>query len=206
MQILVTGHGAPPQAVGFDGLQQRLLFTRLSLSPSSAYVALQLNPGRPEVRPEKQRKMKRIVVAAVLPIACTWAARHESIILREGVGLSAAEADKACQIGVVHPEKVRLLAVDVIPPTNRLLRGIGAKLGFVSSQTIGMTLRYGILIQREHRGDRRLLVHELAHVSQYERFGGFRGFLYQYLQECINPGYPLGDLELEAKKAEESYY
>ena len=28
--------------------------------------------------------------------------------------------------------------------------------------------------------------------------------LFQYLQECINPGYPLGDLELEAKRAEES--
>ena len=52
--------------------------------------------------------------------------------------------------------------------------------------------------------DRRLLVHELAHVAQYERFGGFRRFLFQYLQECINPGYPLGDLELEAKRAEES--
>jgi hypothetical protein len=96
-----------------------------------------------------------------------------------------------------------LLAVDIIPPTNRLLRAVGAKLGFVSSQTIGMSLRYGIFIRRDHWGDRRLLVHELAHVAQYERFGGFRRFLFQYLQECINPGYPLGDLELEAKKAEE---
>jgi hypothetical protein len=66
-----------------------------------------------------------------------------------------------------------------------------------------MTLRYGIFIQAQHWGERRLLLHELAHVAQYERFGGFRGFLYQYLRECINPGYPLGDLELEAKRAEE---
>ena len=149
--------------------------------------------------------MTRIVVTAFLPVACAWAARHESTILRRGVALSAAQADKAQQIGVSHPEKVRLLAVDTIPPTNHLLRTIGAKLGFVSSQTIGMTLRYGIFIQADHWGDRRLLVHELAHVAQYERFGGFRRFLFQYLQECINPGYPLGDLELEAKKAEESY-
>ena len=148
--------------------------------------------------------MTRIVVTAFLPIACAWAARHESIILRRGVALSATQADKARQVGVVHPEKVRLLAVDLVPPTNPILRVIGAKLGFVSSQTIGMTLRYGILIQTAHWGDRRLLVHELAHVAQYERFGGFRRFLYQYLQECINPGYPHGDLELEAKKAEES--
>ena len=148
--------------------------------------------------------MTRIVVTAFLPVACAWAARHESTILRRGVALSAAQADKAREIGVVYPEKVRLLAVNVIPPTNRLLRTIGAKLGFVSSQTIGMTLRYGIFIQTEHWGDRRSLIHELAHVAQHERFGGFRRFLFQYLQECINPGYPLGDLELEAKRAEEA--
>ncbi len=65
-----------------------------------------------------------------------------------------------------------------------------------------MTLRYGIIICEEHWGDRRLLVHELAHVAQYERLGGFRGFLKRYLEECINPGYPLGDLEQEAKQAE----
>ena len=149
--------------------------------------------------------MTRFVVTAFLPVACVWAARHESTILRRGLSLAAAQADKARQIGVVHPDKVRLLAVDVIPPTNRLLRTVGAKLGFVSSQTIGMTLRYGIFIQTDHWGDRRLLVHELAHVAQYERFGGFRKFLFQYLQECINPGYPLGDLELEAKRAEQSW-
>ncbi len=148
--------------------------------------------------------MTRIVVTAFLPVACVWAARHESTILRRGVALSAVQADKARQIGVVHPDRVRLLAVDVIPPKNRLLRTIGSRLGFVSSQTIGMTLRYGIFIQRDHWGDRRLLIHELAHVAQYERFGGFRSFLFQYLQEYINPGYPLGELELEAKRAEES--
>ena len=148
--------------------------------------------------------MTRIVVTAFLPVACVWAARHESTILRRGVALSAPQADKARQIGGAHPEKVRLLAVNVIPPTHHLLRTVGAKLGFVSSQTIGMTLRYGIFIQTDHWGDRRLLVHELAHVAQYERFGGFRRFLLQYLQECINPGYPFGALELEAKRAEES--
>jgi hypothetical protein len=97
--------------------------------------------------------MTRIVVTAFLPVACVWAARHESAILWRGVALSATQTEKARQVGVVHSEKVRLLAVDVIPPTNRLLRTIGAKLGFVSSQTIGMTLRYGIFIQTDHWGD-----------------------------------------------------
>jgi hypothetical protein len=132
--------------------------------------------------------MTRIVVTALLPVACVWAARHETTILRRGVALSAAQADKTEQIGVVHPDKVRLLAVDVIPPTNRLLRTVGAKLGFVCCQTIGMTLRYGIFIQPDHWGDRRLLVHELTHVAKYERFGGFRTFLFQYLQNASTRG------------------
>jgi hypothetical protein len=66
-----------------------------------------------------------------------------------------------------------------------------------------MTVRYGIFIQTQHWEACRLLLHELVHVAQYERLGGFRSFLYQYLQEGINPGYPLGDLELGAKRAEE---
>ncbi len=114
--------------------------------------------------------MMRIIVTAFLPVACVWAARHESTILRRGVALSSAQTDKARQIGVVHPDKVRLLAVNVIPPINRLLRTIGAKLGFVSSQTIGMTLRYGVFIQTDHWGDHRLLIHELPHEKWTPEF------------------------------------
>lgn len=145
-----------------------------------------------------------LAITAVVPVACLWAARHESVILKRGVALSTTQAADATKLGVVHSERVRLLAVEVVPPTNRILRGIGAKLGLISSQTIGMTLRYGIFIQAHHWGERRLLLHELAHVAQYERLGGFHAFLSQYLRECISPGYPLGDLELEAKRAEES--
>jgi hypothetical protein len=105
-------------------------------------------------------------------------------------------------LGILYPERIRLLAVAKVPPLNRLLRGAGKRLGLVSDRTIGMTLRYGIFIHEDHWGDRRLLVHELAHVAQYERLGGFRGFLKQYLRECLTDGYPFGELEQEAKRAE----
>jgi len=135
-------------------------------------------------------------------LACAWARRQESFILETGVPLPSTEIVTAKRLGILHPERVRLRAVSQVPPLNWLLRWAGQRLGVVSGQTIGMTLRYGIFIRQEHWGDRRLLVHELAHVAQYERLGGFREFLKQYLEECINPGYPLGDLELEAKQAE----
>jgi len=145
------------------------------------------------------------VVRAAVPFACAWAKRQESIILKTGVPLSASQAETATKLGILHPERVRLRAVVRVPPVNWLFRRVGERLGFVSSQTIGMALRYGIFIREEHWGDRRLLVHELVHVVQYERMGGFRGFLKQYLQECINPGYPLGDLEQEAKQTESAH-
>jgi hypothetical protein len=146
-----------------------------------------------------------VIVRVILPFACAWAQRQESIVLKTGVPLSPGQITTARRSGILHPERVRVRAVPQVPPLNRLLRRVGERLHVVSGQTIGMALRYGIFIREDHWGDSRLLVHELAHVAQYERLGGFRGFLKQYLEECINPGYPLGDLEQEAKRAESSY-
>ena len=143
-----------------------------------------------------------VVVRLILPFACTWAQRQELSILKMGFPLSPGQMTLAKRLGILYPERIRLRAVSQVPPLNWLLRRVGEKLGVVSGQTIGMALRYGIFIREEHWGDQRLLVHELAHVTQYERLRGFRGFLKQYLEECINPGYPLGNLEQEAKKAE----
>ena len=83
-----------------------------------------------------------------------------------------------------------------------LLREAAETTGLISPLTAGLTLRYGIFIQSESWGERRLVVHELAHTLQYERLGGFRPFLEQYLYECITPGYPFGPLEQEAKRIE----
>jgi hypothetical protein len=143
-----------------------------------------------------------LTVTVLLPFACAWAKRQESIILRTGVALSPAQTEVAKKLRILYPDRVRLRAVQQVPPMNSLLRRVGEKLGLISSQTLGMTLRYGIFIRENHWGDRRLLIHELAHVAQYERLGGFRRFLSQYLRECINPGYPFGNLEQEANRAE----
>ena len=135
-------------------------------------------------------------------MACAWARQQESIILKTGAPLSPGQASTARRMGIACPERVRLRSVRQVPPLNGLLQWIGDHLGVVSSQTIGMTLRYGIFIRDDHWDDRRLLLHELAHVAQYERFGGFNAFLKRYLHECMNPGYPFGPLEQEAKAAE----
>jgi hypothetical protein len=59
-------------------------------------------------------------------------------------------------------------------------------------------LRYGIFIRSDCRGNRALVVHELAHTAQYERLGGFEPFLRQYLFECLTIGYPEAPIEQDA--------
>jgi hypothetical protein len=147
----------------------------------------------------------RFAVLLSVPVACAWAKHQERMILRSGIALSASQRAIAERIGILYPERIRLLAVKRVPPSNSILLRLGEKFGFVSGHTIGMTLRYGIFIRSDHWGEPRLLVHELAHVAQYERLGGFAPFLLQYLHECIHPGYPLGELEQEAKRAESAF-
>ena len=79
-----------------------------------------------------------------------------------------------------------------------MLGYLAAKFGMAFSGTIGMALGYGIFLHADYASDRALLLHELAHVAQYERLGR-RGFLRQYLHECLTQGYPLGALEAEAR-------
>ena len=139
----------------------------------------------------------------LVPLAYAWAEEQERIILRDGVPLTAAQIVDAKRIGIIHPERVRLRVVAEIPlPDNPALRTAAEMTGLISPLTAGLTLRYGIFIQSDSWGERRLVVHELAHVAQYERFGGFRPFLEQYLHECVTIGYPEAPLEREAKRIE----
>jgi len=135
----------------------------------------------------------------LLPLACTWAEEQERIILRDGVALTAGLVADAKRIGIIHPDRVRLRVADEIPsPEHPALRRAAEMTGLLSPLTAGLTLRYGVFIRSDFWGERRLVVHELAHVAQYERLGGFRPFLEQYLHECITIGYPAAPLEQEA--------
>ena len=143
------------------------------------------------------------VIKMLLPLACKWAEQQEHIILRDGVALTPSQTEDALRIGVQEPERVRLRVVEEIPMLeNTILRAAAARAGLISPFTIGLTLRYGIFIRADHWGERRLVVHELAHTAQYERLGGFKEFLSAYLDECLTVGYPNGPLEQEAKRWE----
>jgi hypothetical protein len=114
--------------------------------------------------------ISQAVFKMVLPMACAWAEEQEAVILRDGVALTASQIADARHIGIAHPERVRLRVVEEIPfPLHPLLREAAEITGLISPRTAGLTLHYGIFIRSESWGERRLLVHELAHTAQYER-------------------------------------
>ncbi len=134
----------------------------------------------------------------LFPLACRWAAAQEERILTEGGPLSAAELADARLVGVSYPDRVRLLYVPVIPiPEHPALRAAAHAAQFITALTRGLTLRYGIFIRSDCRGDRALVVHELAHVAQYERLGEFEPFLRRYLSEYLTIGYRAAPMEQE---------
>ena len=135
----------------------------------------------------------------LLPLAAGWAAEQEQRILCDGVPLSGKEVSDACAIGVHEPNRARLLQVETIPrPTQPQLRAACDAIDFLTPATRGLTLGYGIFIRSDCWRDRSLIVHELVHVTQYERFGGILPFLRSYLYECLTVGYSASPLELEA--------
>lgn len=135
----------------------------------------------------------------LLPLALDWASAQEARILRDGVPLSAQQISDAKRAGVAQPECVRLLQVDAIPaPAHPILRAACSAINFLTSAPRGLTLNYGIFVRRDSAQDRQLLVHELAHISQYERLGGMVPFLRKYIFECFTLGYQRAPLELEA--------
>lgn len=135
----------------------------------------------------------------LLPLASAWAKEQENMILREGVPLTESQKTDAQALGIHHPEKVRLLSVTSIPlPEDPILSNAAQATQLITSQTVGLTLRYGIFVRSDCWANRNLVVHELVHTSQYEKLGGFMPFLQQYLNECITIGYPAAPMEQEA--------
>jgi hypothetical protein len=138
-------------------------------------------------------------LAEILPLACQWVAQQEQMILHAGVPLTPAQLADARQVGLRHPERVRLLSVPAIPrPEEPRLQIAAQAARFLTPGTIGLTLRYGIYLHADYWGDRALLAHELVHSAQYERLGGIEPFLRRYFGEVLAVGYARAPLEQEA--------
>lgn len=140
--------------------------------------------------------------ATLLPLAAQWAADEEQRVLREGVPLNEQEMSDARKLGVREPKRVRLLRVDSVPfPAQPQLRAAAETVHFLTPETRGLTLQYGIFVRWDCWRDRALIAHELFHTVQYEQLGGILPFLQKYLIECLTIGYANAPMELEAVAA-----
>ena len=135
----------------------------------------------------------------LFPRAVKWVEDMEREILEKGIPLNAGQMQDAKNAGVQNPEKVRLLYRKIPMPTDPELAIAANETNLISPTTGGSTFRYGIIIRPDCQADRGLLLHELTHTGQYERFGGIPEFLKPYIHECVTPpGYPNGPMEKEA--------
>ena len=141
------------------------------------------------------------IVEQYFPKAVQWVTEMEKAILESGHPLSPEQRKDAEAIGVRQLDDVRIIALDKIPlPSDPGLSQLATETGLITARTVGMTFGHGILV-KNGAVDRRLVVHELAHVLQYERFGGIEAFLKEYVKEvAFYPGYPHGPLEQEAER------
>ena len=134
-----------------------------------------------------------------LPKVCHFIENQENDIMSIGRDLTQEELAIAKKIGVKNFDIIKVYESPIVPtPNDSILSELGKQVGLVSSNTKGICFRYGIFINENSTDIKAVLIHELIHTLQYERFGSIEAFISQYLKECIEDGYINSDLEKEA--------
>ena len=134
----------------------------------------------------------------ILAKTITWAEAIVQAVLSDGEPLTYDETKLARQMGVMHPERIRILMVEAIPrPSDPALLALGEALGLLRDGVAGLTLGYSVLICNGYR--KRLVVsHECRHVFQYEQIGDLGLYLSEYLRQVAIHGYRNAPFEVDA--------
>jgi hypothetical protein len=85
------------------------------------------------------------LLPSLLPYAYAYAEKHQNLILKEGIPLTAEEVADARRAGVRDPEKIRRLCVATIPePDNDEVLFAAKRSGLFQNGSSGLTIGYGI--------------------------------------------------------------
>lgn len=134
--------------------------------------------------------------------ATEWAEQQAALILCNGLPLNTNKINLARSVGVVYPERIRILHVIQIPlPGSPQLIKMATETGLLTPGIAGLTLGYGIYL-RHLQCNTRLLSHECRHVHQYEQAGSIAAFLAEYLKQIAQYGYVNAPLEMDARRHE----
>ncbi|RRS08410.1 hypothetical protein EAG18_11835 [Pseudoalteromonas sp. J010] len=138
----------------------------------------------------------------------TWAQQIESQGREVGIPLDASGIALAREIGIKHPEKVRIIYLDTVPfpIENKALKAMGESLGFIGEGIVNnaQVFGYSIYVRHGFELNRPKLAHELVHVLQIER-ASFADVLRQHISDMQKYGYENAPLEVEAFKANIKY-
>ena len=136
---------------------------------------------------------------ALFPHVVDWISYLEKQTQESGRALTPIEFNLAQNVGVAHPEEVRILSVRRIPlPSHPRVKQLARRVGLLNADTGGLTAVYGVIVRRDCANNLRLLAHEFVHVTQYERLGR-EGFLQEYIQQIAAHGYLNAPFEQEAE-------
>jgi hypothetical protein len=146
-------------------------------------------------------KLPFLELPQLLPRVLDWVEAQEKQALNQGISLSPVGLNDARTVGVADPEKIRVYVVPEIPqPDHPKIKQIAAEVGLITPRTIAITFGHGIFVRTDHSADRLTLVHECAHVAQYEKLG-IEDFLAQYVMQVFKNGYEHAPMEREACEA-----
>ncbi|PMN91638.1 hypothetical protein [Enterovibrio norvegicus] len=140
-------------------------------------------------------------VNKLMPAASEFVHDAQKEALEHGLPLTDAQILTAKEMGVQHPEKVRVYYVDKLPaPKDPELLEIAKRVGYTNPNMAGYTYGYGIWIQHRYKNQRDLLPHEFVHVKQAETLG-LTEQTRQYLTQMFIYGYDNAPMEKEARHA-----
>ena len=154
-------------------------------------------PGKQHWRLDSPINMVRVMaflplneLPALFPHVVDWISYLEKQTQESGRALTPIEFNLAQNVGVAHPEEVRILSVRRIPlPSHPRVKQLARRVGLLNADTGGLTAVYGVIVRVNCEDNLRLLTHEFVHVAQYERLGKV-GFLEEYFQQIAAHGYP----------------
>lgn len=138
-------------------------------------------------------------ITPYIPEVNHWIEEMEDFIQSNGRFLNEVELTFAKEIGILNHDIIKVWESDNVPkPKSAKLQFLGNEIGFFSSNTNGISFRYGIFIHQSCSNIASVIEHELIHTLQYERFGSIEKFILCYLEDVLNNGYENSNLEKEA--------
>jgi hypothetical protein len=151
---------------------------------------------------------QQLVSALVLPPYIEWVKVTEQTGVQTGEPLDTKQLLLAQEIGIKHPEKVRLVYVESVPfpYDNLMLTTVGEALGFIGEGIVNnaQVFGYAIYVRRGYPLTTPQLAHELVHVLQIER-SDLQQVITQHFADLVTYGYENSPLEVEAFAANEKY-